>query len=591
MAKLLHLNMPKDTKRRLAQPPSLPRRDWVVALHRRPTRWDVLFHELTLALIRRYWHAQSSCRSDTLRLSNEELPSVALLLSLGLSRLISTNAVGDLAGQPQPSLWDTDAAAMEELLAQAREVFRNILCNYHELTGEGWIKRDHDDLRLIVDRLAEAFLNFVQSKCRPGGELYPCLENPLGDDEGFFPAGNKPVDPEQTSGNPRLDAYRLNCLVHDADDADAIKSKLIDYVRADPLLAPEQSRFIGAQLVAQKQQIKTAEDEFNVAYAANDDFLFNPTRQGGLTPVRLFMETHLFLSQKQKQRLERWDLSPVTGIFRVISSGDRLVEIQDMASGRTFRVSCGGAIMDRFQPGKGVRTRILPWDDGWVFSGVQKLLDVEPQAVLAISAKLNPMNLYRSIDDDDARVTRACELTRLAAEQWRSLFDADRVISQTLEQNRAALERFDQHLRQQKILPGALTIYQAFEKEVGIAAPQGVPPISLDGDAGFHDLTLLFSSVHGLVQLVDYDFVLQAIDGDALLSAKQRAAIWMYLSAPWIPAWVADSLVQRNPGHMEQILRDLLGDAQFSVAANWRRLLGHFKFIECRLPIRPRPWL
>ena len=583
--------MPKDTKRRLAQPPSLPRRDWVVALHRRPTRWEVLFHELTLALIRRYWHAQVGCRCDTLRLSNEELPNVALLLSLGLSRLISTNAVGALAGQPKPSLWDTDAAALEELLGQARTVFRDILCNYHELIGEGWIKRNHDDLCLIVDRLAEALRHFVQSKCRPGGELYPCLENPLGDDEGFFPAGNKPVDPEQSSGNPKLDAYRLNCLVHDADDADAIKSKLIDYVRADPLLAPEQARFIGQQLLAQKQQIKTPEDEFNVAYAANDDFLFNPTRQGGLTPVRLFMGTHLFLSPKQKQRLERWDLSPVTGIFRVLSNGDRIVELQDLTSGRTFRVCCARAIIDRFQPGTGVRTRILPWDDDWVFSGVQKLLALKPEVVLALGAKLNPMNFRRSIDDDDARVTRARELTRLAAEQWRSLFGSDTVISHTLEQNRAALERFDQHLRQEKVLPGGGTLYQAFENEVGIAAPTAVPAISLDGDVSFRDLTLLCSADHGLVQLIDYDFVLHAVDDDGLLSPQQRGAIWIYLSASWIPAWVADSLVRRNPARMEQILRDLLGDATFNVADDWGHLLGHFKPLDCRLPVRPRPWL
>lgn len=583
--------MPKDTTPRLAQPPSLPRRDWVVALHRRPTRWDVLFHELTSALIRRYWHAQSSCRSETLRLSNDELPTVAILLSLGLSRLISTNAVGDLAGHPRPSLWDTEPAALDELLVQARAVFRDILCSYHELTGEGWIKRNHDDLCLLVERLAEAVRHFVQSKCRPGGELYPCLENPLGDDEGFFPASNKPIDPEQTSGNPKLDAYRLNCLVHDADDAEAIKSKLIDYVRADPLLAPEQSRFIARQLVAQKEQVKTEEDEFNVAYAANDDFLFNPTRHGGLTPVRLFLETHLFLSPRQKQRLERWDASPVTGIFRVISSGDRLAELQDLASGRTFRVSCSAAMMDRFKPGSGVQTRILPWDDGWVFSGIQKLLDLMPETLMGLTAKLNPMNFRRAIDDDDARVKRARELTRLAAQQWRALFGADTVVSHTLEQNRAALERFDQHLRQETLLPGGLTIYQAFQREVGIPAPQGVPAISLDGEASFRDLTLLFSADHGLVQLADYDFVLQAVDGDAPPSPEQRGTIWMYLSAPWIPAWVADSLVRRNPARMEQILRDLLGDTEFNIADGWPRLLGHFKPLDCRLPVRPRPWL
>ncbi len=583
--------MPKDTKRRLVQPPSLPRRDWVVALHRRPTRWDVLFHELSLALIRRYWHAQSSFRSDTLRLSNDELPNVALLLSLGLSRLISTNAVGDLAGQPRPSLWDTDAARFEELLAQAGTVFRDILCSYHELTGDGWIKRNHDDLRLIVERLVEAVRHFVESKCRPGGELWPCLENPLGDDEGFFPAGNKPVDPQQTSGNSKLDAYRLNCLVHDADDADTVKSKLIDFVRADPLLAPEQGRFIGQRLVAQKERIKSPEDEFNIAYAANDDFLFNPTRQGGLTPVRLFMDAHLFLTPAQKQRLQRWDASPVTGIFRVISSGDRLVELQDLSSGRTFRVACGSAMIERFQPGSGVQTRFLPWDDGWVFSGIQKLLDLRPEVLRGMGAQLNPMNFRRSIDDDDARVTRARELTRLAGQQWQALFGSDTVVSHTLEENRGVLERFDQHLRQQALPGGETTIYQAFEKEVGIPAPQGAAAVSLEAGASFHDLALLFSGDHGLVQLADYDFVRQAIDGDGILSPEQRGAIWMYLSAPWIPAWVADSLVRRSPGRMEVILRDLLGDEGFTVESDWDRLLGHFKPVDCRLPVRPRPWL
>lgn len=551
----------------------------------------MLFHELTSALIRRYWHAQVSCRSDTLRLSNEELPNVALLLSLGLSRLISTNAVSDLAGQAKPSLWDTDPASLEALLAQAAAVIRDILCSYHELTGDGWIKRNHDDLRLIVERLVEALRHFIESKCRPGGDLWPCLENPLGDDEGFFPAANKPIDPQQTSGNPKLDAYRLNCLVHDADDADTTKSKLIDFVRAHPLLAPEQSRFIGQRLVAQKEQIKTPEDEFNAAYAANDDFLFNPTRQGGLTPVRLFMDAHLFLSPTQKERLARWDASPVTGIFKVISSGDRLVELQDLASGRTFRVACTRAMIDRFQPGSGVQTRILPWDDGWVFSGIQKLLDLRPEVLRGMGARLNPMNFRRAIDDDDARVTRAGELTRLAGEQWNSLFGSDTVVSHTLDENRGILERFDQHLRQEKLLPGGMTIYQAFEKEVGIPAPQGAAAVSLDGDASFRDLTLLFSPDHGLVQLADYDFVRQAIGGDAPLSQEQRGAIWMYLSAPWIPAWVTNSLVRRNPGRMETILRDLLGDASFSIASDWDRLLGHFKPVDCRLPVRPRPWL
>lgn len=591
LARLL-FTMSQDAKRRLAAPPSLPRRDWVVALHRRPTRWDVLFHELAIALIRRYWHAQVSFRSDTLRLSNDELPTVALLLSRGVCRLVSTNAVSDLAGRPEPSLWDTDPAAREKLLAQATRVFADILCNYHELTGDGWIKRDHDDLRLILQRLTDALGHFLQTKCGPGGDLYPCIEDPLGDDEGFFPPGDKPADPDQTSGNPKLDAYRLNCLVHDADDADTIKTKLIAFVRSDPLLAPEQSRHIAQQLLAKRDQIKTPQDEFAHSYAANDDFLFNPGRQGGLTPVRLFLQTHLFLSDRQKQRLERWDSLATTGLFQVQSNDQGIVQLQDLTSGRSFRVTAGErAVLDQFRPGMGLQTRILPWDDLWVFSGIQKVLDLTPQILGAAMGKLNPMSFRRAIDNNDPRVLRAADLTRLAAAQWQTLFASDHVVSDTLETNRQTLERFYEHLRQHKLPAGGLTIFQAFEQEVGIPAPAGVPTVSLDPSTPFRDLTLLCSAQYGLVQLIDYDFVCHAMDAQDMPTPEQRSALWMYLSAPWIPAWVTRTLFERNPARVQHILRDLLGDGTFDLARDLDHLLGHFKPLDHGLPVRPRPWL
>jgi hypothetical protein len=573
----------KTGNRRIAQPPALPRRDWVRVLPRHAVRWDVLFHELALALLRRYWHSQGSFKAATLRLENEEIGNAAMLLALTVRQAMTQAARRCLHDGVPVAPWDASASAVDALVASLQRPLREMICNYCEIGGDGWIRRDHTDLLWLMPRLQETVRQFLLTRCAPGGELRPCIEAPGESDEGYFPnLLEKPA--WQGTGDALRDVVQLEVLLTDGDDHQAVKEALMQFVQAHPLLAPEQ----GAHIVRRLQECAGKEHDTQVqaAYGVASDYVFNPTRQGGRTPIELFIEEQPELREVDRQRLLRWQNETVAGIFTVIACGRDQIELEDVSDGRRYTVSGPEvAVFSEHGTGMALLSRLVPWDQEWKFTGIQRVLEVTVKDKARLAAENSPLKHRRPTDENHPSVRRLRELTRLAHDQWLQLFGDEVVVSQDIE---APLAKWYQHLHEAKCVPGGHTLAEA-ALEIGLAAPQLPAAVEEQGQPA--SVALIFDKDFGLTEAPEWAAVRQAIESRAPLTPEERSHVFMYLSAPWLPTWCCRQVLTPRDTRLEAELRSILGDEDFSIERDFEPLLGHFRPLDWRLPNRPRLWL
>ena len=83
--------------------------------------------------------------------------------------------------------------------------------NYVEVGHRAVLKRNHPDLVAVRQRLHDTVLRFLASKCTRDGELYPCLENPAGWDEGYFPENGRKAEPAEGIGRCAAGCVSAQC--------------------------------------------------------------------------------------------------------------------------------------------------------------------------------------------------------------------------------------------------------------------------------------------------------------------------------------------------------------------------------------------
>ena len=90
-------------------------------LHRRPARFDILFHALAEAIIRRYWYMQAGFTAQTLRLDRDEIWEAAMHMSRAFQKRTSMDAVAKLAGsEAKKSIFDLEGN-MEAVAREATD--------------------------------------------------------------------------------------------------------------------------------------------------------------------------------------------------------------------------------------------------------------------------------------------------------------------------------------------------------------------------------------------------------------------------------------------------------------------------------------
>ena len=581
-------------RERSSEAPGVSRALWSGSLHRKTVRWDVLFHRLAEAIARRYWYMQGSFQNATLRMSGDQLAEVAIIMSKAFAKQTSLAGISALAGDKQLSLFDLTPETLPELARQAlREIMRGLL-NVVEIAHNCFLMRNHPDLDALRDRLEETITRFLKDKCLPGGELHPCLEQPLGDDEGYFPPNHQPADPDMPSGNPRLDAYRLNVLIHDGDDAARIKLQILCFARCDPFIGPDFVAEILLKLSAAETHAQRTGQHINQEMETirlRDRFLFTPCRQRGLQPVELFLEQQVLASDRQKQRLRQWADQNVEGLFRVVSRDISTFILEDIGTGKTASVVVEDHSKFPVQPGQILRSRIVPWDDHWLFSGVQQLITVHDESGLEIlKRQLHPLRLHRKVDNDDPRLLAAGRLTAFIHDRFVARFGHEVAQFDDLQGCRTALAAFHDELTHQTPMDDGRPFVDVWKADVGMDFPPFFADQFASQDKDTASPAIIYDRTEGMAFVGNFQAIAKAMTTPAP-QAADKLAIRRLLLETWMPGWLVKRILMEKPAQAERLLRDILGGSSFNIEQNLEPLLGRLKCPEYTLPQRPTPFL
>ena len=579
------------TSSRTSNPPKVSRAQWAKTLHRRPTRWDVIFHKLADSLVRRYWYTQAHLGDSVLHVDADELGDVAIHMARSVQILLSLNGVATLAGRPaQPSLWNQDAGQLDALIEQSTSTAMDTLINWLEIASSCLIKRRHPGLLMLRERFAHTLRDFFEVQCAPDSELYPCIAHPLGDPEEYFPDNKLFADPADSTGNPALDAYRLLVLVHDADTPAVVKAKLLAFVTTHPLLAPEYVTFVvGSLSVAAASAAGTDQkiDQTKTLIQLRDEFLFRPCRHG-LNPVAMFLRQQLLASDRQKLRLERWSSQAVYGLFVVRQVEGSVVVLEDLTSGRGADVDSSTLPSDALHVGDIVRTRLLPWDEKWLFSGIQEVTSkIEEGATLPSP---HPLNLRRAVDEDDPRILAARQLVRVIYERFVERFGSPVATFANLDECREKLADFHYFLQMELRLPDGRQFCDAWNEDV----KQAFTSFMVDEFAAEVPDTahpaVLFDPVHGMAFIGNFAPIVAALAATDLAPAYVDA-VQQYLVDPCGRAWVVECLLKDHPARMCQLLAEVCGQDTFSAENDFPVLINRLRPGALTPPLRPVPFL
>lgn len=579
---------------RAAEAPRVPRDRWVWLLHRHPTRWDALLHQLAESLARRYWYAQAHFQSPTMRLDGDELWDCAMAMARAFGLRMSYAAVAHLAGGPKEASVFTmhEPGAMTKTVDAGERAIREALLNYLEVGQNTFIRRDHPDLRQFYPRIQETLERFLSTKCSPEGELYPCLQKPLASDEEHFPASELPADPAESSGNAALDAYRLNVLVHDEDGPAQVMWKLVAWVKSDPLVGPEfavamVSRLALRQKAAAELQIKF--DELAEAVQVRTRFLFFPCRQGGRTPMEIFASRQLMASERQKVRLAGWVERNMDGVFRLGKRHGERVTLVDVSSGRELEVKAEGPL-ETLAEGRFVRALLLPWDDLWLIAGTMHVVDEQRSDESVFRAMTHPLYTRRAIDEQDPRLVAARRLMKTICDRFVARFGGELATFDTIEQCREAMASLHFELVMELRMEDGRQFADVWRDEVGCDFPPFYADALGTDEGELGSVGVVCDKVYGMALLPESDQIGLAMTSP-FPDQTQKQKVERLLMEQWRPGWMLEKIFAGNPARAEEIIREVIGDAEFEIRRDLKSLLGRLKAPEYTLPPRPKAFL
>ena len=390
----------------------------------------------------------------------------------------------------------------------------------------------------------------------------------------------------------RLDAYRLNVLVHDGDDPVTAEGKLLDYVKSDPLLAPEFAVDLVSKLAALEMQAEEKRLKINTEaegqYLATR-FLFTPGYQDGKMPVELFLSDQLLASTRQKEHLARWANQNVEGVFRIVSRSEAAVTLEDLISGREVEVVMHPVFAECTEKSV-LRARILPWDELWHILGPVDRVEMEAAALESYRAVLHPLRMRRRADEDDPRLLAARKLVALVAEQFAGRFGSEVAKFETLEACREALAEFHHALMVEIRLADGRQFADAWREDVGREFPAFVAEKFAAGEEEIGRPAVIYDREEGMAFAGNFGAIEAAMTMEQPDKAAEEAFAGL-LMRKWRPGWLVRKIALERPERAEKLIAGILGDADFRIGRDLEGLLGRLKCPDHTLPHRPVPFL
>jgi len=513
------------------------------------------------------------------------------MLARGFEILISRNWPAGLCEVLWEKLWQLDEASAEAIAeGAASQCFDPLLRKYVEDKRDIYPSRPHRDLCKLTTDLSEALKSFLVSRCTPSGDLYKCLMNPLADHNRYFPNNGRSADPASSCGDPIRDVCRLSLTIHDEDDGGDIKWKLVHFVRNDPWLFAEWMSFVQQQLDRPERK-KRISSRPSAVDEATDEFIFRATHLDGKTPIQLFIERQKDMSDRQKQQLLQWDTETFYGIFIVRGVELPFVNATDLASDRNCRLKATKPEALRFlKPGDLLFSRVTPWDDHWLLSGIQQRFegagkDQNLVSELKRQARLKPFN--RPVDSEDRRIQEGFKIQEAQYQAWMALFGREELLFEDGLKLGAAMNRFHRYWTDE--IPfgdTGLTRAQLYQQRHGQPPPELKFPLP-DYLIEAKDTAAVFDRRHRLAFYVGYRLFRSAFEDQGQLTSEQVQRVWDYLIDESIDYWLFQRMQNQYPERTEYVFRQVLKDKHFQLDRDFDVVLRKFKGQAMRRPVRP----
>ncbi|HEX8090817.1 MAG TPA: hypothetical protein VF762_18300 [Blastocatellia bacterium] len=316
-------------------------------------------------------------------------------------------------------------------------------------------------------------------------------------------------------------------------------------------------------------ELSTPADE-NEAESVLDWFLFDWFDEQGEGVIDYFLESHADLSEEDQDTLLDWQDS-INSVFEIRSVHKNAISLEELDGGGSFAVTTAKPLDEMpLKRGQFIAARLLPLNDGFIFSGLQFIMPDRQSALEALEMR----RALEALDSPEAIENAQREQVNAFCE----LFGCDELTVPSGELH-LTLQKFQNFLFTQRRDPETgLTAAERFLQEFGreLNVPEMPPlPIPL---VGVGEVTILCDDFDGIVLLPDFgNFrrIFVSDDPDTDMPGWDEL-MWRYIKDPDIPIVAFERLAEQVPDRVEVILRKLIGDDSFSIEHLYAMLL-HYK--------------
>ncbi|HWN98921.1 MAG TPA: hypothetical protein VNS63_06575 [Blastocatellia bacterium] len=306
------------------------------------------------------------------------------------------------------------------------------------------------------------------------------------------------------------------------------------------------------------------EDEHE-AVSVLDWFLFDWLDDNGEGAIDHFLDARPDLTEADQELLLDWENS-LNSVFEVRATGKKSLRIEELDSKESFQVLSSSP----FKRGQFIMARLLPLCDQFMFSGLQFAMPDRESA----TAWLNMRRALDKLESPEALENAQ----RQQCNAFCELFGCDQLTVQPAELN-ATLGKFQNYLLVERRDPETgKTPAETFKAEFGHDLQVPDMPSLPQPIAGAGDVTILCDDFDGIVVLPDYNRFRRVFEAEDPSSEvpQWRELVWSYINDPDIPIVAFERVAEELPERVESVLRELLGDKNFSLEHLYAVLL-HYK--------------
>jgi hypothetical protein len=313
-----------------------------------------------------------------------------------------------------------------------------------------------------------------------------------------------------------------------------------------------------------------SEDRFLMDWFVMDWFLFDWLDDRGLGAIAHYIQSATDLDDRSRRILIEW-LDSINSVFELRSLKKQSLVLRELESGDKFVVNRAPTTdHGRYKAGQYLAARLLPFEDGFVFSHTAIPLPDRESADQALEVR-------RAIDS----LSSPEAFERVVQEQctaFHELFGCEEVTIKTSELA-PTIHRFQTYMLTEWRDPeSGKTPAETFKAEFGHEPPRLEPPSIETDDGAPSEVTLLCDEFEGVLVLPDYTrfkSVFTSSNPDADIP-EWRDIVWSYITEPGISVMAFERVAETDPAAVERVLRNLLDDQEFSIEHLYALLL-HYK--------------